>query len=73
MTDARCSAYVQGPSLCRNGFPQNGACFGATCHGCGRPSARIPACMREEVPARLVDESGRPKFAAPAQPKEGQQ
>jgi hypothetical protein len=67
MSNATCSAYVPGPSLCRNGFPQNGACFGATCYGCGRPSESVAACMRDEVPSRLIDEAGRPKFAIAAQ------
>lgn len=62
MSHAECSAYTPGPNLCRNGFPQSGACRGATCHGCGKP-ADAPACVRDEVPTHLVDDSGKPKFA----------
>lgn len=59
----KCSAAVDGPSLCRNGFPQNNACRGYTCHGCGKPTAQVPVCMRDEVPAHLVDDAGRMRFA----------
>ena len=59
-----CSAFVPGPNLCRNGFPQNLGCWAPPCHGCGRPAKDVPACMRDEVPPHLIDDSGRPKFAA---------
>ncbi len=58
-----CSAYRPGPSLCRNGFPQNAACMGTCCHACGRPTERVPMCMQDEVPAHLIDDAGRMKFA----------
>ena len=63
MMSQQCSAWRAGLTLCSNGFPQNGACMGATCHGCGRPPQDAPACMRDEVPAHLIDEAGRMRFA----------
>jgi len=60
--DGACSAYIAGPHLCANGFPQNAACMGARCHCCGRHTEQVPACLRDEVPAHLVDESGKPRL-----------
>ncbi|AWD90839.1 hypothetical protein HOT12_gp35 [Burkholderia phage vB_BmuP_KL4] len=62
MNDRQCTAYRPG-SLCRNGFPPNAACMGATCHACGRSADVVPVCMRDEVPPHLIDEAGRMKFA----------
>lgn len=62
MNERHCSAYRPG-GLCRNGFPQNAACIGATCHACGRPTNAVPACLRDEVPPHLMDDAGRMKFA----------
>ena len=60
--ELECSAYRLG-GLCANGFPQNAACLGVTCSACGRPTAKVPMCLREELPEPWIDESGRPTFA----------
>lgn len=62
MPNNQCSAYRPG-QLCRNGFPQNAACQGTTCHACGRPTDREPACLRDEALAHLVNDAGRMTFA----------
>jgi hypothetical protein len=56
-----CSAARPGPSLCANGFPQSELCFGAKCPTCGRFSEVVPMCMRDEVPDRFLDETGKPR------------
>jgi len=61
-----CQAYIQGPNLCRNGFPQNSACYGYTCHGCGRPTDAVPACMNEDIHARWLTGAGAPRYAIKA-------
>lgn len=58
-----CSAYREGQALCANGFTQNSACMGAVCHTCGCAPPKSPVCMKDEVPERLVDDAGKPKFA----------
>jgi hypothetical protein len=77
MTDLNqaCSASVPGPNLCRNGFPQNSACRGHTCHGCGQPSRDVPMCLRNDLPQKVfsawIDESGLPRFAQKGAPTNG--
>lgn len=67
----KCSAYTMGRGICSNGFPVNAACMGAKCHCCGRPTDKIPACMREDLGSPWLDESGRPVLAA-SQAAEGE-
>lgn len=61
-----CSAFVTGPNLCRNGFPQNSACSGIGCPTCGHNSD-VPTCLQEDIPdktfAAFFDDTGRPRFA----------
>ncbi len=60
----KCIAHIEGPSLCRNGFPQNAACRGVTCHGCGRPTEKIAPCMNEDIHSAWLADDGSPKCAA---------
>lgn len=60
----KCIAYIEGPNLCRNGFPQNGACAGSTCPGCGRPTETVAACMNEDIHPMWLTAAGAPKYAA---------
>lgn len=63
LTEGWCSAYRAG-QICDNGFPTNAACIGATCHGCGRTTEKIPMCMMDDgVPERFLDDAGLPKLA----------
>jgi hypothetical protein len=61
-----CSAFVGGPSLCRNGFTQNAACSGIGCPTCGRV-ADTPACLRDDFRDSyfkgFFDDAGKPRFA----------
>ena len=54
-----CSAYARG-GICANGFPQNAACLGWRCPCRGKPTDKAPMCLRDDVPERFIDESGRP-------------
>jgi len=69
MDNQACSASIQGPGLCRNGFLQQASCHGMgfTCPTCGKASERTPMCMQEDVPPRhfslWFNENGLPKFA----------
>lgn len=60
-----CSAFIGGPSLCRNGFPQNRACSGLGCPTCGHNSD-VPACLRDDfhdkVFAAYFQDNGLPRF-----------
>lgn len=60
--NATCSAYRPG-QICANGFPTNAACIGAVCWQCKRPTTQTPMCLRDEVPAHLVNEAGLPILA----------
>lgn len=60
----KCVAYIEGPSLCRNGFPQNSACRGSTCHACGRHTETVSACMNEDIRPMWLNDDGSPKYAA---------
>jgi len=67
MMTETCTAYSQGNTVCRNGFPQSGACLGNVCHFCGKPGDSVPACVGDNPSdkwfAAWMDESGRPKLA----------
>lgn len=63
MSAAQCSAYRQG-GICANGFPQNAACVGHSCHACARPTDKLPACMNEELSSTWLDDSGGPRLYA---------
>lgn len=65
-TSGQCSAYVPGPALCTNGFPQNGACRGSACHCCGNPTDKLPACMREDLGKPWINDNGLPTFGPAA-------
>lgn len=75
MNTKTCSAFVGGPDVCRNGFPQNAACSGIGCPTCGNVKA-TPACMRDDMPDKVsaawFDDAGRPKFAKVAATKQEQ-
>jgi hypothetical protein len=60
-TNEPCSSYRQG-GLCADGFPQNTFCVGYRCHGCGRLTDAIPACMREDLGPAWIDETGLPRM-----------
>jgi len=61
-----CQSYIPG-RLCRDGFPTgypaSSACTGRTCMSCGRPNDIVPACQREDLDARWLDDAGRPRYA----------
>lgn len=66
-----CSAYRRGEPVCRNGFFQTSViCSGMPngCPLCGKPSDRLPNCLREDLPAHWLTDSGLPAFV----PKEHQ-
>jgi hypothetical protein len=58
----KCIAFVEGPSLCNNGFPQSSICRGDVCTMCGKYSDKIPACQNEDIHSVWIDESGKPKY-----------
>lgn len=63
MNGNQCSALVPGQNICRNGFPQNSACYGFTCPACGKHTNTVPACLREDLGPAWIDDTGRPKFS----------
>ena len=61
-----CRSYVPGQQICMDGFPINGACFGAKCESCGAWFAdkNPPACVRDDfTPKHLIDDAGMPRLA----------
>ena len=61
-----CSAYCRAKSVCANGFLQTAPCWSDTRCSCGAPSKLIPHCLRDELPAHWVTETGMPMFYQPA-------
>ena len=66
--EEKCVAFVEGPSLCKNGFPQSIACQGRVCHSCGQHTAKIPSCMNEDIHKAWINEDGTPKYYRKGQP-----
>jgi len=75
LTANACSAAVEGPGLCRNGFTQNGACRGSACFLCHRPSDSVPMCMRDDFPDKAFKawfkDDGAPRYAQASAQGEG--
>ena len=69
----KCTAYVQGPSLCKNGFPQSAICSGSVCHCCGKHSDKIPACQNEDIDKMWIDDKGYPKYVVKFMEKNDEQ
>lgn len=67
MARIACRSYRRTDRVCADGFIQRPACYGASCVTCGRPSAHLPYCLMDELPATFVDEAGRPRFKQPGQ------
>lgn len=58
-----CQSYRRDSFICSDGFVQNIACSRLLiCDACWMPSKKIPACLRDELPAHWVTESGAPRF-----------
>lgn len=48
---AQCIAYLDKEFVCANGFFQIAACAGEVkCFTCGKPSDRVPHCLKNELP-----------------------
>jgi hypothetical protein len=62
-TKDQCSSYEQGRQVCRDGFPVSATCIGVKCFSCGRHSDDIPACQREDLGPRWLDDDGKPRYA----------
>lgn len=63
----RCSAYVQGSDVCKNGFIQTGFCWQGFLDFYPGAKFTPPHCLREELPPHMVTDSGLPRFyKAPA-------
>lgn len=58
-----CRSY-RADSVCADGFIQKPLCSGnAGCPTCGAISERaVPYCLRDEIPAHMATEAGRPLF-----------
>lgn len=65
MTDV-CQSYRSRDMVCRDGFVQTPACYGARCHACGDWSAdrKLPNCLREDLPTHWITDGGKPLFYA---------
>lgn len=59
-----CKSYDPKSRICADGFAQRDFCSGhAGCLFCGHVSSRhLPYCMREELPAHMATDDGRPLF-----------
>jgi hypothetical protein len=59
-----CQSYRPRDMVCRDGFIQTLACYGARCFSCGKWNAgkKPPNCMREDLPARWLTDDGQPLF-----------
>lgn len=58
-----CSAYREKENICSNGFFQVLACSREVkCFTCGKPSDRIPHCMKDELPEHWITDDGKPFF-----------
>ncbi len=63
----KCIAFVEGPSLCTNGFPQSAICRGSVCNTCGKHPDTVPACQNEDILPMWIDDSGYPKYSIQAE------
>ncbi len=58
-----CSAYRRHDGICANGFIQTYPCWGGTeCSMCGKPSTKLPHCLRDDLPERWLTKAGKPLF-----------
>lgn len=57
-----CSSENQDSPICKDGFRQSALCHGHVCSSCGQP-IDAPMCLRDELPAHFIDDSGLPVLA----------